>query len=267
MDLKLKGKRVLITGSTAGIGFAIAQTFYAEGADVIVNGRTAERVEHALALLRETPTPQAQGRLWGIAADLSTQEGFSTLVAEHKVVDILVNNLGIFNAKSLADIRDEDFADMFRVNVLSGARLTQHYLPQMTAAGWGRVVFIASEAGVNIPPDMIPYGVSKAAQMALARGFAETTAGTGVTINSVLPGPTYSEGINHFLADVFNGQTKPRSELEKDFIKQLRPTSLLQRFATAEEVASMVAYVASPLAAATNGAALRVEGGLLRHAF
>lgn len=255
MNLQLKGKTALVSGSTAGIGLAIAKALASEGATVIVNGRSMDRVEAAVK--------EIGGDARGFAADLATAAGAAHLVGEFPAVDILVNNLGVFEAKPMIDIHDSDWQRMFDVNVLSGARLAQAYLPGMIARGTGRVIFIASETGVNVPPDMIHYGVSKAAQIALARGLAETTAGTAVTVNSVLPGPTRSEGVARFLNEVLPS-TSDRGSAERNFLRQLRPTSLIQRFAEAGEVATLVAYLASPLASATNGAAIRVEGGLLR---
>jgi NAD(P)-dependent dehydrogenase (short-subunit alcohol dehydrogenase family) len=255
MDLGIKGKRALVTGSTAGIGLAIAKALAAEGAEVIVNGRTEARVA---AARKEV----GYGAL-GFAGDVSTEQGREALLAQFPEVDILVNNMGYFEAKPLSDITAEDWRKMFDVNVVSGARLTQAYLPKMLRQNAGRVIFIASESGVNVPPDMIHYGVSKASQIALARGIAETTAGTGVTVNTVLPGPTRSEGVSRFLGEVL-GDVRDQEKAEREFLKQLRPTSLIQRFAAPEEVASLVAYLAGAPASATNGAALRVEGGLLR---
>ena len=255
MDLKLAGKTALITGSTAGIGFAIAQALATEGANVIINGRTRERVTAAISRLGRGAR--------GVAADLATADGARKILAAAPDVDILVNNLGFFSALPLAEIEDDDWRGMFDINVVSGARLAQAYLPGMMRRGTGRVIFIGSETGVNVPADMIPYGVSKAAQIALARGLAETTAGSAVTVNSVLPGPTRSEGIGRFLNEVLP-QTGDLATAEREFLKKLRPTSLIQRFAEPDEVSALVAFVASPLAAAINGAALRVEGGLLR---
>lgn len=261
MNLQLNGKVALVTGSTVGIGFAIAKSLHDEGAEVILNGRSKDRVNEARERLRDSASPAAVHEL---VADLTTDGGVRILQEQFPAVDILVNNLGVYEAKPLSEIAPEDWERMFSVNVVSGARLSQFYLPKMKAKGAGRVLFIASESGVNIPPDMIHYGVSKAAQIALARGLAETTAGTGVTVNTVLPGPTYSEGVDRFLKDVIGSQAGDRSKIESEFLTRMRPTSLIRRFATAEEVASLVTYLASPLSSATNGAALRVEGGLLR---
>lgn len=263
MNLQLDGKLALVTGSTTGIGYAIAANLAAEQATVIINGRTEARVAEAVANLK------AQGirkeNLRTFVGDLTNVEARVRLFATFPTLDILVNNLGIFSARNLAEITLEDWRQMFETNVVSGAELSKYYLPKMTAANAGRVLFIASEAGVNIPEDMIHYGVSKAAQMALARGLAETTKGTAVTVNAVLPGPTYSEGINGFLESLPLKAGQNRAEMEAEFLNTLRPTSLIQRFAKAEEVAAMVTFLASPLASATNGAAIRVEGGLLRH--
>jgi NAD(P)-dependent dehydrogenase (short-subunit alcohol dehydrogenase family) len=226
MDLQLKDKTALVTGSTAGIGLAIARALAAEGARVVINGRTQARVEAALQEL--------DGTARGIAADLATEAGREALFASLPQVDVLVNNLGIFEAKELAAVAPDDWERLFNVNVVSGAKITQHYLPAMLARNAGRVLFIASEAGVNIPPDMIPYGVSKAAQIALARGFAETTAGTGVTVNTLLPGPTRSEGIETFLASLPLEPGQSREALEREFLAKLRPTSLIKRFASVD---------------------------------
>jgi NAD(P)-dependent dehydrogenase (short-subunit alcohol dehydrogenase family) len=261
MDLNLNNKRALVSGSTAGIGFAIASLLAQEGAEVIVNGRTEERVASALEQISKD-VPKA--KLIGVAADLGSAAGTEVLFAKVPEVDILVNNLGIYQLKDFAEITDEDWQHILEVNVLSGARLSRHYLGRMLEKNWGRIIFISSESGVNIPVEMIHYGVTKTAQIALARGLAETTVGTGVTVNSVLPGPTRSEGVEGFVKDAAKAQGVDEAQIERDFFKSLRPSSLIKRFATAEEVANLVAYVASPLSAATNGAALRVEGGLLR---
>jgi hypothetical protein len=255
MDLQLNGKLALITGSTGGIGFAIAESLARERCRVIVNGRTQARVDAALAKL-----PDAVG----LAADLGTSSGVAEAIGRFPDVDILINNMGIFEPKAFEAIPDEDWFRFFEVNVLSGVRLSRHYLPRMKAANWGRIVFISSESAVQIPAEMIHYGMTKTAQLAISRGLAETTAGTRVTVNSVLPGPTASEGVEEFIGRLAADQKTDRAAIEKEFFKNVRPSSLLRRFATPEEVAALVTFVASPLSAATNGAALRVDGGVVR---
>jgi NAD(P)-dependent dehydrogenase (short-subunit alcohol dehydrogenase family) len=256
MNLQLEGKRALVTGSTAGIGFSIAEALANEGATVIVNGRTQKRVDEALAKLK--------GKVEGIAADLGTAEGAEKTFARYPEVDILINNLGIFEPKPFEEIPDEDWRRFFEVNVLSGVRMSRHYLPGMKQRNWGRIIFISSESGVNIPIEMIHYGMTKTAQIAVARGLAETTKGTNVTVNSILPGPTASEGVGNFVKDMARVQKTDAATVEKEFFKSVRPTSLIQRFARTQEVAALVAFVASPLSSATNGAALRVEGGTVQ---
>ena len=261
MDLQLTGKLALVTGSTAGIGQAIASSLAAEGARVIVNGRTQARVEAARA---EIAAAVPDARLESLAADLGTAAGAELAAARFPDVDILVNNLGIFEPRSFEEIRDDEWQRMIEVNFMSGVRLSRHHLPRMKARDWGRIIFIASESGVNIPVEMVHYGVTKTMQIALARGLAETTAGTGVTVNSVLPGPTRSEGVAQFVKDLARTQGMTEAEMEREFFKTARPSSLLQRFETTEEIAALVAFVASPRSSATNGAALRADGGLLR---
>ncbi len=261
MDLQLTNKKALVTGSTAGIGFAVASLLAQEGAAVVVNGRSQRRVAQAVQRIR---TERKNAQVTGIPADLGTKEGVNLLVRDVPVVDILVNNLGIFEPKPFSEITDEDWLRFFEVNVLSGARLSRFDLPQMLQKNWGRIVFISSESGVNIPVEMVHYGVTKTAQIALARGVAETTAGTGVTVNSVLPGPTRSEGVERFVEDLAKGQGTDAARVEAEFFRTARPSSLLRRFATPEEVAAMVVYVCSPQASATNGSALRVDGGVIR---
>ena len=261
MDLQLTNKKALVTGSTAGIGFAIASLLAQEGAVVVVNGRSQGRVEDAV---RRIKTDNKDAQVTGLAADLGTREGVNLLTTALPALDILVNNLGVFEPKPFPDIPDEDWQRFFEVNVLSGVRLSRFYLPGMLQRDWGRVVFISSESGVNIPVEMIHYGVTKTAQIALARGLAETTAGTNVTVNSVLPGPTRSEGVQQFVQDLAKHQDTDAATVEADFFRSARPSSLLKRFATPEEVAAMVVYVCSPRASATNGAALRVDGGVVR---
>jgi NAD(P)-dependent dehydrogenase (short-subunit alcohol dehydrogenase family) len=260
MDLQLTNKKALVTGSTAGIGFAIASLLAGEGAAVVVNGRS-RRVEEAVQRIR---ADRKNAQVTGVTADLGTKEGVNLLIRDLPAVDILVNNLGIFEPKPFVEITDEDWLRFFEVNVLSGVRLSRFYLPQMIQKNWGRIVFISSESGVNIPVEMIHYGVTKTAQIALARGLAEASAGTGVTVNSVLPGPTRSEGAEQFLQDLAKGQGTEVARVEAEFFRTARPTSLLRRFATPEEVAAMVVYVCSPRSSATTGAALRVDGGVVR---
>ncbi|MGO8746437.1 MAG: SDR family NAD(P)-dependent oxidoreductase [Thermoguttaceae bacterium] len=261
MDLQLLGKRALVTGSTSGIGLAIAKTLAREGASVAINGRTAKRVEEAIAAIH-LQVPDAN--LTAVAADVSTAEGADAVVRLAPDLDILVNNLGIYAAKPFFDISDAEWLRFLQTNVMSGVRLSRAYLPGMLHRNWGRIVFISSESAINIPVEMIHYGVTKTAQLAISRGLAEMTAGTGVTVNSVLPGPTRSEGVAGFVEGLARKEQKTPAEVEREFFEHTRPSSLLRRFAEPEEVAAMVAYVCSPLASATNGAALRVDGGVVR---
>ena len=261
MDLGLHGKRALVTGSTAGIGYAIAELLAREGASVVVNGRTPERVEQAVQRIRAT-APGAD--VTGVAADAGSAEGAAALIAARPDVDVLVNNMGIFEPKAFEQISDAEWLRFFEVNVLSGVRLARHYVPRMKAKNWGRVVFISSESGLQIPTEMIHYGTTKTAQLAVARGLAETLVGTNVTVNSVLPGPTSSEGVGTFVSDLAKSQGKDVATVEREFFKSARPSSIIQRFGTPAEVASLVAYVCSAAASATTGAALRVDGGVVR---
>jgi len=264
MNLQLTDKTALVTGSTAGIGLAIATVLAAEGAQVTVNGRTQERVNTALQDIR-AKVPQA--RVNGIAADLGTAEGARAVIDQLPEVNILVNNLGIYDATPFEKTDDALWTRIFEVNVLSGVRLSRHYLPRMKQRNWGRVIFISSESGSQTPPEMIHYGVTKTAQVALARGLAETLAGTAVTSNSIIVGPTASEGVGRFVKDMAASRGVDSSVVEKEFFKTLRPTSLLRRFETPEEVAALVTFVCSPLSSGTNGAALRVDGGVVRSIF
>jgi NAD(P)-dependent dehydrogenase (short-subunit alcohol dehydrogenase family) len=263
LDLKLRDRLALVTGSTAGIGYAIAAALAAEGARVIVNGRSQAAVERAVSAINASATDRALG----FAGDLTDAVVAERLAAAHPDVEILVNNLGIFEPKAFEDIPDADWLRFFEVNVLSGVRLARLYLPAMRRRDWGRIVFISSESGVQIPAEMVHYGMTKTAQLAVSRGLAESVAGTGITVNSVLPGPTRSRGVEDFVDALAKAEGKSFADFEKEFFEKVRPTSLIKRFATTEEVASLVAYVCSPLASATTGAALRVDGGVVKSAF
>lgn len=260
MLIDLTGKTAIVTGSTAGIGFGIAQGLAASGATVIINGRKQARVDAALKQLNER-LPDAQVR--GVAADLSSAEGLAQLQAAEPNADILVNNLGIYGQKDFFESSDELWQEFFDINVLSGVRVSRAYVPAMVAQGWGRVVFISSESGLNIPADMIHYGFTKSANLAIARGLAKRLAGTGVTVNAVLPGLTLSEGVSDILKPMAEEQGISLQEAGDKFVKAKRPSSIIQRIASTEEVANMVVYACSPQASATTGAALRVEGGIV----
>jgi NAD(P)-dependent dehydrogenase (short-subunit alcohol dehydrogenase family) len=261
MDLQLTDKTALVTGSTAGIGFAIASLFALEGAAVVVSGRTQKSVDAAIEGIRQE-SPGA--RVQGVAADLGAREGVDLMTSAVQDVDILVNNLGIYEAKLFPEISDEDWRRIIDINVMSGVRLSRFYLPKMLERNWGRIVFISSESGLNIPVEMVHYGVTKTAVIALARGLAEMTVGTAVTVNSVLPGPTRSEGVKGFIKDMAKSRGMDAAAVEKEFFRTTRPTSLLKRFEDPREVAAMVVYVCSQLASGTNGAALRVDGGVVQ---
>ncbi|MDH0685777.1 MULTISPECIES: SDR family NAD(P)-dependent oxidoreductase [Achromobacter] len=261
MNIELKGKKALVTGSSGGIGLAIAIGLAQAGAQVVLHGRNASK----LAQAAQTISQQVAGaQVTTVQADLATADGAASVSAAHPDVDILVNNAGTFTPKSFTEITDDDWQAMMDTNVMSGIRLSRYYLPRMLAANWGRIVFISSESAVQIPAEMIHYGVSKTAQLAVSRGLAELTAGTNVTVNAVLPGPTRSEGVSDFFAEMAKEQGVSQEQMEQDFIAQHRPTSLLRRLATVEEVANMVVYTCSTQASATNGAALRVDGGVVR---
>ncbi|MEJ0089063.1 MAG: SDR family oxidoreductase [Limisphaerales bacterium] len=262
MDLQLTDKLALVSGSTKGIGLAIATGLAREGANVIINGRSEESIDTALAKVREI-LPNA--KLGGFAGDLADATVVEKLVNNFPAVDILVNNLGIFEPKPFEQIPDADWQRFFNVNVLSGVRLSRAYLAGMKQKNWGRIIFISSESGIQIPAEMIHYGMTKTAQLAVSRGLAETCGGTGVTVNAILPGPTRSDGVDEFVKQLSGG--KPFAEFEKEFFTSVRPSSLLKRFATTEEVANLVVYISSPLSSATNGAALRVDGGTIRSCF
>lgn len=263
MDLQLKNKIALVTGSTAGIGFSIAKQLAAEGAQVIVNGRTTERVNAAVEKIKaETGNQQVTGAI----ADFAKPDEIAALIKQIPSVDILINNVAIFEPKAFNDITDEDWLRFYEINVLSGIRLSRAYFDQMLQSNWGRIIFISSESALQIPAEMIHYGMTKTAQLAISRGLAELTKGTNVTVNTVMPGPTLSEGVGGFLESLAKDQQKSTEEVEDDFFKTMRPTSIIQRFITTDEIANMVTYLCSPLAAATNGAAIRVDGGVLKSA-
>jgi NAD(P)-dependent dehydrogenase (short-subunit alcohol dehydrogenase family) len=261
MKIDLSGKTALVTGSPSGIGHAIASGLAAAGATVVVNGRTQGKVDAAVAAIARG-VPGAKVR--GAAADVSTAVGCKTLTAALTDVDILINNAGIFEPKGFFDIPDEDWTRFYEVNVMSGVRLSRAYMPGMLKRNWGRIVFISSESALNIPKEMIHYGMTKTAQLSVSRGLAEMTRGTAVTVNSVLPGPTMSEGVETFVRDLAKQNGQSVEEAAARFVKQHRPTSLLERFASVEEIANMVVYVSSKEASVTNGAALRVEGGIIQ---
>jgi len=261
MKIDLTGKRAIVTGSTSGIGFAIARGLAESGAAVVLNGRNPVTVTAAVKRLKdELPGAQVEG----VPADLATAPGVTAFVARVADADILVNNLGIFEPKPFGEISDDEWFRFFETNVMSGIRMSRHYLPEMVKRDWGRIVFISSESALNIPPEMIHYGMTKTAQLAVARGLAESVTGTGVTVNSVLPGPTRSEGVIDFFGKMAEQQGMTQAEMEKQFIAQHRPTSVIGRLASVDEVANMVVYLCSPQASATTGASVRVEGGLLR---
>jgi NAD(P)-dependent dehydrogenase (short-subunit alcohol dehydrogenase family) len=256
MDLQLQNKTALVTGATGGIGLAIAQELAREGAAVTITGRAQGKIQQAL----DTVGNSAKA----IVADLSNESGTELLFARLSRIDILVNNLGIYEPKEFVDITEDDWLRFFQVNVMSGVRLARHYLPGMLDRNWGRLIFISSESAIQTPPEMIHYGMTKSAQLAISRGLAETTKGTGVTVNAVMPGPTRSEGIVEFLHNMSANPAATDLQAEREFFAKHRSASLLQRLIEAREIATMVAYLASPLASATNGSAVRVEGGLLR---
>ncbi|HYA30592.1 MAG TPA: SDR family oxidoreductase [Acidobacteriota bacterium] len=263
MDLKLTNKLALVTGSTAGIGHAIATSLARENARVIVNGRYKASVDDSVAKLKSA----TGGQVYGFAGDLSEAAAAEEIARQFPDVEILVNNLGIFEPKPFEEIPDADWLRFFKINVLSGVRLARLYLPAMKRRNWGRIIFISSESGIQIPSEMIHYGMTKTAQLAISRGLAEAVAGTGITVNSILPGPTKSRGVGDFVDALAKSDGKSFEEFEKEFFEKVRPTSLIKRFASTEEVASLVTYIASPLSSATTGAALRVDGGVIKSAF
>jgi NAD(P)-dependent dehydrogenase (short-subunit alcohol dehydrogenase family) len=261
MKIELQGRKAVVTGSTAGIGRAIAEGLARAGASVVVNGRGQQRVDAALKELRVL-LPDAE--FTGVAADLATAEGSATLFARAADADILVNNLGTAHPNGFFDQADSEWLDLFQINVMSGVRAARHYVPAMVKRGWGRVVFISSESGIATPKEMIDYGMTKTAQLAVSRGLAELVGGTGVTVNAVLPGPTRSEILSNWMKSMADAQGISQSEAEQNFLRTMRPTTLINRFTTTEEVANMVVYVCSEQASGTSGAALRVDGGVIR---
>ncbi len=260
MKIELAGKTAIVTGSTGGIGFAITKGLAQAGAAVVLNGRTQEAVDAAIARIQEA-VPGAAVR--GVAADVGSAEGCAVLTRAAASTDILVNNVGIFGPRDFFDTPDTEWERFLAVNVMSGVRLSRAYLPGMVARGWGRVIFLSSESAVNIPADMIHYAVTKTADLALSRGLAKRMAGTGVTVNAILPGPTLSEGFCEMMFQHEGKSEKPIEEIAHDFVMAIRPSSIIQRAATVEEVANLVVYVSSPLSSATTGAALRVDGGVV----
>lgn len=264
MDLKIANKIALITGSTQGIGFATAKKLCEEGVNVIINGRNENKVNSAVMKLKAQFN---NVKIIGITADLKDNEGCNKLISQVRHIDILINNLGIFEPKEFKDITEEEWLHMFNVNVMSGVRLAQHYLSRMIEQNWGRIIFISSESAIQIPKEMIHYGMTKTAQISVSRGIAELTRGTNVTSNAIIVGPSKSEGVVQFMEDFAKQNNQSFKEIEKEFFKNIRPTSLIQRFAEVEEDANMIVYTASSLSSATNGAILRVDGGVVQSAF
>ncbi len=264
MDLKIANKTALITGSTQGIGFATAKKLCEEGVNVIINGRNEQKVNNAVMKLKAL---FSDVKIIGITADLKDNEGCNKLISSIPHIDILINNLGIFEPKEFKDITEQEWLHMFNVNVMSGVRLSQHYLSSMVEQNWGRIIFISSESAIQIPKEMIHYGMTKTAQISVSRGIAELTRGTNVTSNSIIVGPSKSEGVVQFIEDFAKQNNQTFKEMEKDFFKNIRPTSLIQRFAEVEEDANMIVYIASALSSATNGAIVRVDGGVVQSAF
>ena len=264
MDLRIANKIALITGSSQGIGFATAKKLCEEGVNVIINGRNEEKVKSAVLKLQK----EFQSiKIIGITADLKDNEGCNKLISQIPHIDILINNLGIFEPKDFIDITEKEWLHMFNVNVMSGVRLSQHYLSTMMKQNWGRIIFISSESAIQIPKEMIHYGMTKTAQISVSRGIAELTKGTNVTSNSILLGPSKSEGVTQFINDLAKQNNQTFKEIERDFFKNVRPTSLIQRFAEVDEDANMIVYISSDLSSATNGAILRVDGGVIQSAF
>ena len=267
MQIDLRNKTAIVTGSTSGIGFAIAKGLAGTGANVVINGRTQSRLDKSIARLRKDVASlplENKAEIRGVIGDLSTVEGFEQITKEVSHADILVNNLGIFEPKPFFEIPDEDWERFYQVNVMSAVRMSRHYTPKMVERGWGRVMFLSSESGVAIPAEMVHYGVTKTALLAVSRGLAETVAGTGVTVNAILPGPTASDGVAQFVKDLARDGNKSVEQVEKKFFEEVRPTSLIKRFETVEEIANMAVFVSSKEASGVTGAALRVDGGVVR---
>jgi len=263
MDLKIRNKTALITGSTMGIGFATAKKLAQEGVNVILNGRSQSNIDNAIKKIQKEIK---NSNIRGIKADLSTKEGSDKLISEVPHIDILINNLGIFEPKEFTQINDEDWLEMFNTNVMSGVRLSRHYFPLMQKQNWGRIIFISSESAYQIPKEMIHYGMTKTAQLAVSRGIAELTKGSNVTSNAIIVGPSNSEGVTDFLSNYAKEQDVSFEEMEKDFFDNVRPTSLLNRFTDVEEIANLIVYTASDLSSATNGAVLRADAGVVQSA-
>jgi NAD(P)-dependent dehydrogenase (short-subunit alcohol dehydrogenase family) len=260
MHIDLNGKHAIITGSTAGIGFAIAEGLAKAGANVVITGRTQQRVDEAIGKIKKA-APDAG--IEGVAADLGTAEGCKTLTEQQPDTDILVNNVGIFGPEDFFEVDDDTWQQFFDVNVMSAVRLSRHYAKGMKERDWGRIQFISSESGINIPSEMVHYGMTKSALLSISRGLAKVLSGTQVTVNAILPGPTRSEGVLNMIRDMAEEEGVSQETIESRFVQENRPSSIIQRLATPEEVANMSVYVASPQASATTGTALRVEGGIV----
>ncbi|NID17485.1 SDR family NAD(P)-dependent oxidoreductase [Luteibacter yeojuensis] len=261
MQIDLSNRSAIVTGSTAGIGLAIATGLAKAGASVVITGRTQARVDEAIAAVRKVAS---DAKISGVAADLGTAEGGAALIAAVPQTDILVNNLGIFEPRDFFEIDDAEWSRFFDVNVISGVRLSRHYAKGMAERGWGRVQFISSESSIQTPPEMVHYGVTKTAQLAVSRGLAEVLAGTGVTVNAVLPGPTLSEGVSEFFGKIAKNEGKTQEQVEREFIQTHRPTSLIKRLLSVDEVANVSVFLASEEASGTTGASFRVDGGVAR---
>jgi NAD(P)-dependent dehydrogenase (short-subunit alcohol dehydrogenase family) len=260
MKIDLSGKHAIITGSTAGIGFAIAQGLANAGAQVVVTGRTQDRVDDAIDAIKQAAS---NAKVAGVAADLGTADGCQTLIEQQPSTDILINNVGIFGPQDFFAVDDATWQQFFDINIMSAVRLSRHYAQGMRDRDWGRIQFISSESGINIPTEMVHYGMTKSALLSVSRGLAKALSGTQVTVNAILPGPTRSEGVLKMIGEMAEKEGVSQQEMEARFVKESRPSSIIQRLATPEEVASMSVYAASTQASATTGAALRVEGGIV----